>query len=130
MNDTPSPLLKKLGLQPGFNIHFLNPPLHYTALLANLSSGTVTDAPGPYDLIHAFTRSQIDLFASLPHLKRQLKPGGVLWLSWPKSGATINTNLTEGMVRGAGLDTGLTPSDVIEVDHDWLGLKFENPLEG
>lgn len=124
-----TPLIKKLGIKAGFSVHLLNPPPHYMNLLGALPDEVDMDGPGPYDLIHAFTRSQVDLLASIPHLKRQLKPSGSLWLSWPKQTSRINTNLSRDMVRGAGLDAGLVDVKVAAIDEDWSGLKFVYRLE-
>lgn len=124
MTEAGTPLIKKLGIQPGYSVHLLNPPPNYLTLLGALPEGVSMDGPGPYDFIHAFTRSQVDLLASLPHLKRQLKPGGMLWLSWPKKSSRLNTNLSRDMVRGAGLDIGLVDTKVAAIDDDWSGLKF------
>ena len=64
-----------------------------------------------------------DLFAKL---KTNLKPTGMLWLSWPK-GKKLGTDLTLPVIIKIGYGHGLVESTCLSVDATWSGLKFTHP---
>lgn len=76
------------------------------------------------DFIHFFTRSRLQLESEFPKLKGMLSRSGMLWISWPKSSSGLETDLSENIVRRAGLDSGLVDVKIVAVDETWSGLKF------
>ena len=48
----------------------------------------------------------------------------MLWVAWPKKASGVDTDLTEGVVRQFGLDSGLVDVKVCAIDDTWSGLKF------
>jgi hypothetical protein len=115
-----TPLLKKLGLKDGFRIRLFHPPGFYKALMP---AEAPPDATG-LDFIHLFTNKAAELEALLPVCKRALAMNGMLWISWYKKAAGKPTELTETLVREAGLGIGLVDVKVCAVDEEWSGLKF------
>ncbi|MDZ7716645.1 MAG: hypothetical protein U5J95_10575 [Balneolaceae bacterium] len=72
-----TPLLKKLGIKPGYTILPVNVPKHYFKLLGDLPEETEIvslNYDQPVDFIHAFAENEKDLYNFLPSLKK----------SWPK----------------------------------------------
>ncbi len=125
-----TPLLKKLGIKPGFKLWLVNVPLEYIDWLGPLPDGVqmVSGLAGPQpvncDFIHFFTTSQADLVARLPQLKAALAKSGMLWLSWPKKAAKVPTDLDGNIIRELGLAAGLVDVKVAAIDAVWSGLKF------
>jgi len=80
-----TPLIRKLGLKPGYRALFVNAPRGYSATLGPLPDGlTVANTlTGAFDFIQIFATSRQDLAARLPALRRALKEKGMLWISWP-----------------------------------------------
>jgi hypothetical protein len=121
-----TPLVKKLGLKPGFRLILLNAPQNYRQILGDLPENvTIADTlAGPLDFIHFFTTSREALAAEFLRLKQALAPAGLLWISWPKRSANVETDLTEDIIRAIGLENGLVDVKVAAVDEIWSGLKF------
>jgi hypothetical protein len=125
------PLIEKLGLKPGFRARIIGAPDHYWALLGPLPP-TVTlveDDTPDLDFIHSFAMRRDDLEAALPALQSQLAQRGMLWISWPKAAAKMETDLNENIVRAIGLRSGLVDVKVCAVDAQWSGLKFVRRLK-
>ena len=59
------------------------------------------------DFIQFFAKNRADLKREFPRLKEKLKQGGIIWVSWPKTSSGLKTDLTQGVVREAGLMNGL-----------------------
>jgi hypothetical protein len=121
-----TPLVKKLGIKEDFKIAIFNAPENYAQTLGELPENlTVVDTlVGPLDFIHFFTAQRDTLAAEFPRLKQALAPAGMLWISWPKRSAKVETDLTEDIIRVIGLDNGLVDVKVAAVDEIWSGLKF------
>jgi len=119
-------LVDKLGIKPGFRICLVNPPEGYETLLGALPDGVgmVEQPANDLDFIHFFTISRRELGANLLELARQIKPNGMLWISWPKRAAKVETDLDENSVREIGLAVGLVDVKVAAINQTWSGLKF------
>ena len=119
-------LVDKLGIKPGFRVRLVNPPQGYETLLGALPDNVVLldQLASDLDFIHFFAVSRHELEAEFPTLAWQIKPNGMLWISWPKRAAKIETDLDEAVVREVGLAGGLVDVKVAAIDQTWSGLKF------
>ena len=77
-----------------------------------------------YDFQHVFVTELNVLKSNWEKWKKALKKNGTLWVSWPKGGSKISTDLNGNIVREFGLDGGLVDVKVCAIDEDWSGLKF------
>ena len=119
-------MIKKLGIKPGFNIAFVNPPADFVPGL-DLPAGTnvcSATARQPLDFVLLFVKSKRELAAKFLPTAARLKPDGMLWVSWPKKASGVKTDLTDNVVRELGLSEGLVDVKVCAVDEVWSGLKF------
>ncbi len=121
-----TPLVKKLGIKPGFKIYFANLPENLQTLLGELPENVTlfNELIGPVDYIQLFTKSKEELRTQFPILKPTLAQNGLLWISWPKKASKVPTDLDENRVRNMGLKNGLVDIKVCAVDEIWSGLKF------
>jgi hypothetical protein len=119
-------LVDKLGIKPNSSVSIVRAPEGYDTTLGELPSGVRTQAKPSRDLdfIQAFFLDSTTLSRQFSALKKAIKPNGVLWISWPKKAAKMNTDLTEDVVRKIGLQHGLVDIKVCAVDEVWSGLKF------
>ena len=60
---------------------------------------------------------------------RTVPPAGRLWLAWPKKASGVPTDLSDGIVRSAGLDAGVVDTKVCAIDATWSGLMFVRRLK-
>ncbi len=122
-----TPLIKKLGIKPGFRMAILNPPGDYQETLGKLPENTVVDScldEGDFDFIHFFTREKAQLEQQILTVKAALKFTGMLWISWPKRASKVATDLDGNIVREIGLNAQLVDVKVCAVDPVWSGHKF------
>ncbi len=126
-----TPLAKKLGIKPGFNIRLINAPENYFKLFADLPEDLHinNETFEPKDLIHFFTREKGEYFSMLTGLRSQLKPGGMIWISWPKKSSKLKTDISEDVIREFALQNGLVDIKVCAVDEVWSGLKLVIPVK-
>ena len=121
-----TPLVKKLGIKPDFEVAFINAPKNFVNQL-DLPAG-VKVKPGSrnqdLDFILLFVKSRTVLSVAFLQFANKLKTNGMLWVSWPKQSSGVPTDLNENVVRDIGLTAGLVDVKVCAVDEIWSGLKF------
>ena len=128
-----TPLLKKLGIKPGYKILFINEPDHYIDLLGEFPDGVQIlkgDFEGLIDFIHVFCQTEEELHNLFPPLKNKLDKNGLIWVSWiKKASKKYIATFPESEVRNLGLNIGLVDVKVCAVDENWSGLKFVYRVE-
>lgn len=126
-----TPLVKKLGFKPGFVIGLVNEPVYYFDLLVDMPTDVkwVKEESIQKDLIHFFTKQEDELLEALPLLKQQIKPNGIIWVSWPKKASKVITDVTEDTIRNYAISIGLVDVKVCAVDEIWSGLKLVIPVK-
>lgn len=126
-----TPLVRKLGIKPEFIIKIVNAPMDYKTLFTDFPNDVVinNNLNTPKDFIHIFCTSSKELKQLLPPLYNEIKPTGMIWISWPKQSAKIPTDLNGNVVREMGLHTGLVDIKVCAVNTIWSGLKFVIPVK-
>ena len=123
-----SPLPKKLGMKPGFQVLLWNAPESFPEMRGEATKELMLvrqiDNAGAFDVIMLFTDARADLQKAFVKLARRLTPAGGLWVAWPKKASGVATDLTEDIVRGIGLKAGLVDNKVCAIDEVWSGLRF------
>jgi hypothetical protein len=126
-----TPLAQKIGIKPGHRVFLRNQPENFLRDLGKLPQDVIlTDqlARAANVLVY-FTDELSGLEKDFSRLMRKLPPDGMLWISWPKKASGRPTDLTEDIVRNAGLKRGLVDVKVCAIDETWSGLKFVVPLK-
>ena len=120
-----TPLVKKLGIKPGFNIAFVDAPEGYANELDLPADVSINTRSGkPLDFAQLFVKSEKKLKTKFSDYANRLSASGMLWVSWPKKSSCVSTDLSENIVREIGLAAGLVDVKICAVDEVWSGLKF------
>ena len=121
-----TPLVKKLGIKPGFDVAFVNAPENFVKQLDLPSQVNVRSLlkSKELDFMLVFVKSHKILTNAFAQYARKIRPNGLLWVSWPKKASGVQTDLTENVVRDVGLAAGLVDVKVCAIDEVWSGLKF------
>ena len=121
-----TPLPKKLGIKPASTVAVLDAPDGFFRLLDPLPTDVeIAEAAGHRaDVTVVFVERAATLVHHLERLEPLLAQGQRLWIAWPKRASGRPTDLTENVVREAGLDVGLVDTKVCAIDETWSGLCF------
>lgn len=120
-----TPLAKKLGFKLGDPLWVSGMPasvkkvLDKQAALRYLARPTKALAAA-----HIFHTSAAKLAAELEGLRGKIAPDGMIWVSWPKKAARVETDITEDTIRTIALPMGYVDVKVCAVDETWSGLKL------
>ena len=126
-----TPLAKKLGIKSGFTIKLINEPKYYLKLFLDFPVSTkfIKNATTKINFIHFFPANAEELNSKISTLKNQLQPDGMIWISWYKKSAKIETDITEDIIRNIALKNGLVDIKVCAVDEFWSALKLVIPVK-
>lgn len=119
----------KMGLKAGARAFLWHAPRSAVEAIAAPELTVAPRLAGRFDYLHLFALSQEQLNENFPLLKEHLKPGGILWVSWPKR-RQLGTDLTLREVIRIGYSHGLVESTTLSVDETWSAMKFTFPVEG
>ncbi len=121
-----TPLVKKLGLRDGQRVWFSAMPESVCDEIDEyaLELIPVADPAEGVDAAHIFVTARGDLATMLAQLRHQIAPDGQVWVSWPKQGSGVPTDITEDTIREVGLPMGFVDTKGCAVDETWSGLKL------
>ncbi len=119
-------LVKKLGIKPKQHITILNAPDGYREQLGELPADVelATTLNGIFDLVHVFVRDKAEIDQYAPTAIQAIKPGGLLWFSYPKKSAKIPTDISRDVGWDAVLNAGWRPVTLISIDDVWSAFRF------
>lgn len=120
-----TPLPKKLGVRPDSAVLLLGAPKEFRRTLGELPRGARLrrDSDARADLTLWFVRSRKELRRRVRALARRAHQGP-LWIAWPKKASGVATDLSEPLIRQAGLAAGMVDYKVCAIDATWSGLLF------
>ena len=125
-----TPLIQKLGIKPGMKIYLINNPGDYFDLLGLNINDQLSGKNETPDLVHLFVKNIKEFEREMKVLKSYCKknPAIIIWVSWYKKAAKIQTDVTEDVIRDYALKNDLVDIKVCAVSEIWSGLKLVVPL--
>ena len=126
-----TPLPRKLGIKPGYAVALVGAPEGFERILGELPADVTLRrrAQGRCDLIVWFVGARRELEQRTARYGAKAGAGG-LWICWPKKASGVVSDLSERVVREAGLARGLVDYKVAAIDQTWSGLRFTRRKSG
>ena len=118
---------QKLSLKTGMTLLVRSPPDGVAASIGALPSGAelIFDTKKPCALILIFARDKAALAKGLRECKRQLTPGGALWVAYIKGTSALKTDINRDSIREYVATIGLDTVSQIAIDDDWSALRLK-----
>jgi hypothetical protein len=123
-----TPLPHKLGLKAGMRFVAVDAPANLDRLLEDAPPLKRLPRVADFDVALAFATTQRAASEAFASLGPKMVDSGMLWIAWPKKASGVATDLTEELVRRAGLASKLVDVKVCAIDATWSGLKFMRRL--
>jgi hypothetical protein len=120
------PVATKLGLKPGFSARLFAPAADWPALLGPMPVDVTVhqDGNGPFDAVIVFVPTTATLTTHSAAAIAALKPGGLMWLAYPKKTGTILSDMTRERAWEAFTHLDWRPVSQIALDDTWSALRF------
>jgi len=125
-----TPLAKKLGIKTGMKLLLIKAPADYFDWMEQKISKQLCTKNEVPDFIHLFVKNKSEFETGMKQLKSivQKKEQIILWISWYKKSAKMNSDITEDDIRAYALQNGLVDVKVCAVSEIWSGLKLVVPV--
>ena len=120
---------QKIGVRPDMRCILVGASPEQASALGFQSGELPHRLSGSFDYIHLFVTAEEQATTAFPKMKRHLRAGGMLWVSWPKGGK-LNTDLSLRKIIAIGYSHGLVESKTIGLDGTWSAIKFTFPKAG
>ena len=118
------PLLKKLGIKENMKVQLIHAPYDYMQFVAKDISSQLTLKTKEADVVHLFAVTKNELERIFKETIEVAKEGLIIWISWYKKSAGMQTDITEDAIREIVLPTGWVDIKVCAVSDLWSGLKI------
>lgn len=120
-----TPLAKKLGYAEGAALYAKDMPESVRdEIEAEVCPRYVARPSKDLPAAHLFHTKASALSDDLKALRPKLAANGMIWVSWPKKAAKVETDITEDTIRKIALPMGYVDVKVCAVDETWSGLKL------
>ncbi|HEX2616079.1 MAG TPA: YdeI/OmpD-associated family protein [Flavobacteriales bacterium] len=123
-----SALQKKLRVTAGTAIRTVNAPVDYAKILGKLpkDASIAQGITKGHAFIHLFVKSKAELKKEFPKARKALAPDGLLWVSFPKGGSGIQTDLNRDRGWEAMQDVPMRWLALIAFDDTWSAFLMQN----
>jgi ABC-type Fe3+-hydroxamate transport system substrate-binding protein len=118
---------EKLLIKAGCKVLIINAPTDYKAVVIDLPAGAeiLEKSSDGADLIQLFIKSKKELEEQLSQIKPLLKPGTLLWLSYPKGTSKMKVDINRDSINAYAKTLGLTGVAMISIDDTWSAMRFK-----
>ncbi|MDB5076388.1 MAG: hypothetical protein JWO42_2567 [Chloroflexi bacterium] len=125
MPDTP--LAKKLFIKPGMRLLILNAPEGYRSLLGELHAEpeSTPGQAGTFDWVQMFAKNLTELEQASPAAQTAVKPGGTLWISFPKKTSKLASDIGRDSAWNLMGEKGWQGTTNIAIDETWSAMRFK-----
>lgn len=124
-----TPLPQKLGIVEGSRVGLIDAPENFAETLGELPRGVsliklTRKLDRAASVLMWFVHSSAELNRRIAEFTAKLGERSA-WVAWPKASSNIAADLSQVVVRRAGLDNGLVDYKVCAIDATWSGLLFK-----
>jgi 1-acyl-sn-glycerol-3-phosphate acyltransferase len=126
-----SALARKLLIEPGQQVLVMNAPEGYIDLLQPLpdDASATEHGNGPRDVVQLFSRDRAELERHAQAALQAVKPGGVLWMSYPSPSSGPSSDLMRDHGWGVLHAAGMVAVAHVQVDERWMAIRFRPAAE-
>lgn len=120
-------IAQKLLIKEGYKILILNAPAGYLASIGELPPkvSVLSRAEPNTDLVQVFIKSRKEMETQLPRLKESLRPGGLLWVTYPKGTSGVKTDINRDIIAEYARTIGMVGVAMVAVDDTWSALRLK-----
>jgi bifunctional DNA-binding transcriptional regulator/antitoxin component of YhaV-PrlF toxin-antitoxin module len=126
----PKPLAERLQIKPGMDVLIARAPFDVIPLLGPLPDGArarslkTLSSRSRADCVLLFVEDQAAIEAHAPRAIAAVRPGGMLWIAYPKQTGAIATDINRDRGWDVVSAAGWEGVRQVAIDETWSGLRF------
>jgi hypothetical protein len=119
------PLAQKLGIKPGATLALVDAPDGVESILAPLPEDVTLRRGnrGKREMTLWFVTARREFERRFGAVAKAVGEG-TLWMAWPKRSSSLETDLTEDVIRDVAVAAGMVDTKVCAIDETWSGLRL------
>jgi len=119
-------IYRKLGIKEDSRVGLFDAPPDFEATLGELPAGARTTRSPDLgcDVTIWFVMTLDELHQGMAPMAPFAGAGKRFWIAWPKKSSGVRSDLSDAVVRSAGLDAGLVDYKVCSIDSTWSAYCF------
>ncbi|MGW4857455.1 hypothetical protein [Kocuria palustris] len=117
---------QKMGVKPGLRAYLRDAPATAVTAMGLPDLDVPETLTGELDYLHLFVVTQDRLREQFGELRDRLRPGGMLWVSWPKGGK-LGTDLTIKSVIAIGYELNMVREHLPAYRRGLVGTEVHPP---
>ncbi len=119
-------LAQKLQIKASQRLSVMNVSTGYLVKLKLELTGitVVSGSKGKSDAVLAFVNNLAEADRFVPLAIAAVKPGGLLWIAYPKGSAKLKTDVNRDRLWQATAKTGWRPVRLVALDETWSAVRF------
>lgn len=119
-------IIEKLLFKPGKSLLLIHPPQGYLDTIGPLPADCIlVNPPEKADVVQVFVSSLSDLSLQLPVLDSYIKPGGIIWICYPKRTSGIKTDINRDIIWHEAEPLGWKPVSMFSIDPTWSAFRVK-----
>ena len=127
-------LIRKLGIKPKQRFIILNTPEGFPEqieplLPADVELHTDSTSVSKFDVVLQFVQNKAEVEQDIPIAIGMVKPGGRLWLAYPKQSSKVPTDINRDILWKIFPNSEWRPVTQISIDEIWSALRFRPKTE-
>ncbi|MCL2472031.1 MAG: hypothetical protein FWF25_09905 [Propionibacteriaceae bacterium] len=118
-------MFRRMRVRPGSRVRVLGAPGPYPE-----SDDIQQVDQGEAEVVHLFIDSRDQCVARFPEAVAACAPGGVIWVSYPKSKGKKTYDINRDSLWAVLLDAGHHPVSQVALDDQWSAVRVKKNEEG
>jgi hypothetical protein len=116
--------LKKMNLKEGMTLCLIEPYEAFSQFISQQKELSLVSENADFVLV--FVRERAELKARIEEAKQARKPGGKLWLAYPKATSTFKPDINRDSLFKLTQEYGLIINGNFALDEDWSLLRTKD----
>jgi hypothetical protein len=119
-------LVKKLRVPATGRVAVVQPPEGFLERIGqeDTAAGLDLGSAASYDYVQLFARHSTDVAELVPDALRAIKPGGLLWMCYPKGSSKLKTDINRDFGWSSMSEAGWEGVALVSVDDTWSAMRF------
>lgn len=119
-------IAQKMYVKPGMKLRVLSKPKNFDEIFGVHEAEMLSDRSKDLsDIAILFVNNKSDLVDKLAKSTDKLKPGGVLWVAYPKGSSKLKSDINRDSIREFAETVKLEAVSIVAINEDWSCLRFK-----
>jgi hypothetical protein len=120
-------IVEKMHLKQGMTFLLIDPPPGYVEQIGKLPDNVrmVNTEEKELDVVQLFVKRMAEFEVWIKRLKPFLKPGSIIWVTYPKGTSGVDTDLNRDIIWRKVKDLGMEAVANFSVDDVWSAMRLK-----